>query len=94
MFILNDGDCISCYWNFGNVPRGVIGDFQRELRESISRYQEGSPLSNKLRYTSILCECVVYKYTDILGGVSYCGADLVNSWGNLRELGDGVDRQV
>jgi hypothetical protein len=94
MFILSDGDCVSCYWNSGDVPRGVVGDFQRGLRERISRYQEGSPLSNKLRYTSTLCECVVYKYTDILEGVGYCGADLVNAWVNLRELGDDVDRQV
>lgn len=93
MFILSDGDCISCYWNSGDVPRGVTGDFQRELRKRISRYQSGSPLSDKLRYTSTICKCAVYKYTDILGGVSYCGPELVSAWGNLRDLSDGVDRQ-
>ena len=91
MFILSDGECISCYWNSGDVPRGVIGDFQKELRKRISRYQEGSPLSNKLIYASCLCDCVAYKYTDILGGIGYCGSDLVNAWRILRALGDGVD---
>jgi hypothetical protein len=93
VFILSDGDCISCYWNSEDVPIGTAADFQKDLRKRILRYQAGSPLSEKLRYASTICKCVVYKYTDIVGGVSYCGSDLVNAWGNLRELPDGTDRQ-